>query len=69
MIRPWPISLTHAWASSRAARCVQCRRGLPRTAPITSAMPDGKIIAAQTGRSASRVMVFSGIQKLICSFC
>jgi hypothetical protein len=23
--------------------CFQCRRGLPRTAPITSAIPDGKI--------------------------
>jgi hypothetical protein len=57
-IRPWPISVAHAWASFWAACCVQCGRGLPRTAPITSATPDGKIIAAQPCRLASHAMVF-----------
>ena len=58
-ICPRPISVAHASASSWAACWVQCSRGLPRSGPITTLAFDTKILAAQPGRLASCVMVFS----------
>jgi len=47
-IGPVPISSAQPWASSLAPSKPQCRRGLPRTAPNTSACPVANSIAAQT---------------------